>query len=407
MELRKRWAPLLLVCATVIVRACGAEERFSRTEESARSELSQHASRASAAAQERDFARAEEEWLKVLALDPRSAQAYHNLGMIYYLEHKYSEAEQALGKALQLDASLVNTRVLLGASLVRQRKSERAIAELERAMKLRLDDSAEKTARVALHEALLARGNYARALEALKPLAQKYPQDVDMLYSLRQTYLLLAEQTFQQIASMDSHSYRIHQILAESLAKQGHYQDAIGEYRQALKLKPDLPGIHYQIGLLYRSYETGPAADRAALQEFEAELKINPYDAPSQYRLGKIYWKWHDLEKALANFRRALDLDESYVSPRLALGRTLEAQGKLEEAQQQLEVAARLEPGNATVHYRLAKLYKQRGHKTAAEQELKKFEEIQAGQQLAKQELEKALRSAAELEGESLDEQER
>src|SRR5215469_2702505 len=134
-------------------------------------QISLHAARANAAIQQKEFAKAEEEWRKVVALDPNSPRAHHNLGLAYYVEHKYGEAEEALGKAVHLDASLVNARVLLGASLAREGKTDRSIVELERALQSGLSGAAEKTARLALHEALFAREQYVRALEILSPLA--------------------------------------------------------------------------------------------------------------------------------------------------------------------------------------------------------------------------------------------
>ncbi len=367
--------------------------------EAASQAIADHSSRASAAAQTHDYARAEDEWQKVLALDPHSPQALNNLGMVFYLDHKYPQAEAALTKALQFDSSLANARVLLGATLGKEGKTKAAIAELERVLKSPLSESAERTARMALHQALLESGDYGRALDALKPLAAKYPDDVEILYSLGQTYLLLAANSFQKIATVNPTSYRVHQILADSLAQQGKYQEAIREYRLALEQKPDLPGIHYQIGLLYRMYENTPASDSIALQEFESELRINANDAWSEYRLGRIYLKQQKTEDAISHLRRAVELDETIVPARIVLARSLEVQGDLEEARKQLEAAGKIEPGNATVHYRLASLYKKAGNLAASEEEMRRFQAIQAAEQGSQPELQKAIRRGIESKG--------
>jgi tetratricopeptide (TPR) repeat protein len=312
--------------------------------------------------------------------------------MVFYLDHKYPQAEGSLAKALQYDPSLASARVLLGATLGREGKAKPAIAELDRALKSPLSESAERTARMALYQALFARADYGRALEALKPLVAKYPNDVEVLYGLGQIYLQLASKSFERIATVSPQSYRVHQILGDSLAQQDKYQEAIREYRQALEAKPDLPGVHYKIGLLYRMFENTPAGDTVALQEFESELRLNPYDAWAEYRLGRIFLKQQQTEDAISHLQRAVELDETIVPARLLLARALEVRGDLEEATKQLEAAGKIEPDNPTVHYRLANLFKKTRNLAASEEEMKKFEAIQAAKPGSRQELEKAMR---------------
>ena len=79
------------------------------------------------------------------------------------LEHKYSEAEAILRGALQSDPSLKSAQVLLGATLGKEGKAQEPIAELEPALKSRLSESAERTARIALHQAFFASKGYTRA----------------------------------------------------------------------------------------------------------------------------------------------------------------------------------------------------------------------------------------------------
>jgi len=306
----------------------------------------------------------------------------------------------ALSEAVKLDSTLVNARVMLGASLVRQGKNQPAIIELDRALKSRLTEPVERTARMALHEALVARGEYGRALEVLQPLARRNPKDVDVLYSLGQVHLHLSAQKFHEIAQADPDSYRAHQILAESLAKQGLYKDAIREFRATLERKPDLPGVHYQIGLLYWLNEQTPDGIAAALREFGEELDLSPLDAWTHFRLGQVYWKIRDVEKATAHLRRALEIDESLVPARLTLARALESQGKLPEALAQLERARKSDPDDATVRCRLAQLYKQHGNDAAAAEEMSAFQQIQSGRRGSSRTLEKVLRGIAEPEDE-------
>ena len=50
----------------------------------------------------------------VLALDPKNAEAYTNLGVIAFFQRDYQNASQYLRKALAIDPSLAKTQALLG-----------------------------------------------------------------------------------------------------------------------------------------------------------------------------------------------------------------------------------------------------------------------------------------------------
>lgn len=366
--------------------------------ENSQAEIADHVERATTATERRDFQQAEAEWNEVLALNPNSPQALNNLSMVYYLEHKYPDAGEAAEKALKFDPSLGNARALLGASLVRQRQWERGIEELNRALTSRLSEPAERTTRLELYEALSAQGSYARALEVLGPLATKFPRDPDVLYKVGQAYLQLAAHAFAKIPEVAPDSARLHQILADSSARQGHYREAIEQYRLALEKRPDLAGVHYQIGALYRVCDQSPSGEEAAIREFRDELKIDPYDAWSEYRLGVIYSKRSDTTEADSHLRRSVQLDSSLVPTRLAFAALLEKQGKQAEAEKELAIAEKLEPTNAITHYRLARIYKQRGDAAAAESELKKFEECKTQPSWRQHELARSLTGLIESE---------
>ena len=49
-------------------------------------------------------------------------------------------------------------------------------------------------------------------------------------------------------------SAELHQAMAQALARHGDDDAAIANYREAVKLSPKLPGLHYELGsLLYNS----------------------------------------------------------------------------------------------------------------------------------------------------------
>ncbi|MGH3916332.1 MAG: tetratricopeptide repeat protein [Pseudonocardiaceae bacterium] len=81
-----------------------------------------------------------------------------------------------------------------------------------------------------------------------------------------------------------------------------------------------------------------------ALRELRPVLDAEP-DAPSvQLLAGRAYLQSAQLRRAEESFLRVLDHNPSDHYARLALGRTLQRQGRLEEARAQLAMAAAMNP---------------------------------------------------------------
>jgi Flp pilus assembly protein TadD len=81
-----------------------------------------------------------------------------------------------------------------------------------------------------------------------------------------------------------------------------------------------------------------------ALRELQPVLDEAP-DKPSVHLLaGRAYLGSAQLQRAETAFRRVLEIDPSDHYARFALGRTLQRQGRLEEAQTQLRMAATMNP---------------------------------------------------------------
>src|SRR5207248_7581024 len=91
--------------------------------------------------------------------------------------------------------------------------------------------------------------------------------------------------------------------------------------------------IWYVFGLLYRS-DNKP---QQSMEAFQRVLKLDPANADSHYFLGSLLLDQHDLEAAAAEFRAALRLAPLHASAEFGLARTLQRQGKVDEARVAVE----------------------------------------------------------------------
>ena len=107
--------------------------------------------------QDGNFARAVEEFKKVLTLDPTLLEAEVNLGLAYQSLFEYDLAVRHLAKALHERPNLLGATVIAGMDYLKLGSPEKAIPFLQQAVKL---DPSSGEARKALASAYLVQENF-------------------------------------------------------------------------------------------------------------------------------------------------------------------------------------------------------------------------------------------------------
>ncbi len=212
-------------------------------------QIHDHYAKAQKAMLESRLEEAEREYLAILKLNPTLAEAYANLGIVYYLEFKYRLAAQALQKALERRPGLSRARLYLGLSQWYVGAYQDSIRSLEEALAGELDSPYRKLARTNQARDYLALDQDEKAVAILKPLVEEYPQDADILFTLGKAYLRLSAAAAEKLALAGDRA-RVHQMLAENFVNQGKFKEAIDEYDAAFALDRDLPGVHYPLALM-------------------------------------------------------------------------------------------------------------------------------------------------------------
>ncbi len=94
------------------------------------------------------------------------------------------------------------------------------------------------------------------------------------------------------------------------------YDKALKEYEKVLRLEPQMPGVHNNIGNIY--YEKG---DREkAIREYKEEIRLFPGHAKrAYYNLGTIYLESGKYEEAKMYLSNALNIDPDYKEAKDAL----------------------------------------------------------------------------------------
>jgi tetratricopeptide (TPR) repeat protein len=312
----------------------------------------------------------------VLALDPKNAQAYANLGVIAFFQRDYQKAVPYLRKALAIDPSLTKTQGLLGIC-ERRMGDPAARALLEKSFAKLKDKPLRLQVGMELAGLYDQQGDPGATACVMRTLVDLAPDNVDVLFTAQRVYSELADDTLNKLAVLAPGSARMQQVIAERLINAGDLKGAIDHYRKALQIDPRLAGVRFELGeAILQSSPTDPATQAAAQKEFEAGIAIDGDTAQIESALGGIAWSQSDMDRALSHYQRAYKLNPNEVDAQLGLARLLMQQQKPQEAIRYLNAAIQSDPLNSEAHYRLALAYRHLQMQDRAHQEMHLFQEI-------------------------------
>jgi len=217
----------------------------------------------------------------VVKLAPTFAEAYLNLGLVREEQGRHQDAITSFQKALQLKPKLHGANLFLGIAEYRTNQLDPALASLRKEAAAYPKDA---TAWMWVGIVALEKASADEATEALDKAAKLSPNDVDILYHRGRAHLVVSKDSYSKMFQADPKSWRVRQILAEANADAERHTDAIAEYQAAIKLAPNEPRLHEELGTEYRNAGKMQEAEEA----FRKELEIDPNNVVAQYKLGVL-----------------------------------------------------------------------------------------------------------------------
>jgi tetratricopeptide (TPR) repeat protein len=315
------------------------------------------------------------EFAALLKLDPNNIDARGNFGVLLFFQGDYKRATPELRAALKARPTLWKIQALLGMSEKRVGDIAGARGDLETSFPKLEEEKLRIEVGMELIEIYYQAGELDKAAGAAGVLKQLKPGDVDIQYTAHRIYSDLADETMLSIAMLAPGSARMHQLMAHQMARQGNAEGAIAHYREALKIAPRTPGLHFEIAEMLNA--SSVVTDQEEAQgEYKKALSDNPFDEKAECRLGEIAARQSDLKNALAHYSRALELQPGDAAANLGLARTWTLLKQPEKAGPYLEKAVQLEPFNAVTHYRLSLIYRDMGRSAEARRELEEFKRL-------------------------------
>ena len=124
-----------------------------------------------------------------------------------------------------------------------------------------------------------------------------------------------AEQAWQSIASSNPQSAEAYAHLGLLDARQERYDEAVANYRKAISLNAELPGLQMNLGLaLFKAKDF-----KGAIKPFAAELKKHPDDQRLTILLGMAHYGMGDYFVAIPYLQKAAEREPQSLPLRLTL----------------------------------------------------------------------------------------
>ena len=275
-------------------------------------EIQSHFAAAQQAQRDADYPTAEREYQLVIALAPGFAEVYMNLGLVYQLQNRFSEAMAEFRRALKIKPALAGANFFLGVDHCKMGEGAKAIPYLKAALKTTPN---QPEIWLWLATAQEISGDFSAEVATLRQALELQPNDVDLLYLLGHAYGRLGKQEAARLESGASESSRKEQFLAESYAASNEWPSAVIHFQNAMAATPNRARLHVELGeVLLSAGKVNQAA-----KEFSQELALDTGNLRALVRRGEIQLIQGNVDGGLVDWTQAIAVDRTQVEKILGL----------------------------------------------------------------------------------------
>jgi TonB family protein len=173
--------------------------------------------------------------------------------------------------------------------------------------------------------------------------------------------LLLVTLLCSAVIAQDSTEAQVHFDRGELSLQSKDYNAAIKEFKQAIRLRPNWPEAHFELGRAYAAIPinpgSGPENVQAALKAFEEAVRLKPDWPEALVELASKYSSFQQYDKAIPALKQAISLKPELAQAHQALGMQYLNTGNFLDAMTSLKEAIRLKPEQPLPHKLLGLAY--------------------------------------------------
>jgi protein O-GlcNAc transferase len=301
------------------------------------------------------FADAERCYRAVAESDAQYPAALINLGFSLREQGRPHEAREVLQRAVRIAADDADSHYLLGSVLETTGPKGAEISHLQRAIDLRPDF---ELARQQLITALFKSGRFPEATKLCEESLAISPDSAE-LHFYRSSLHLHADEKALAIASceralaLNPVYLEAQRSLSRLLLETDQFERAEASYRREIELTPQHFGPHHQLGVVLSRM----ARHAGAIEQFKRAISLNPRSGASYSSLGGAYTDFDDVSEeeglalAQANFEKAVEVEPQVSDYHCSLGFSYWRGAQLDRAMASFDSAIELDPNNAKARW--------------------------------------------------------
>ena len=305
---------------------------------------------------------------QALTLEPHSAEAHFDLGLVRQRQQQPAAAISEFRLALQYDPTLLQAHCAIGSSL-----SEPAEAEAEFRKALAADPHLV-CAMDGMAQVLVRQRRYDAAINLWRQALSIQPDAPDMRLALATAMYKAA---------------KVRQINGNPPLIGADVADAIQLLTDLIKSDPEMAAAHFALGNIYANERR----DREAADEYHEVIRQNPGDTVALAAEVKALIDTSAYDEALAPALDYVRQKPKDPSGHVMLGTVYQQLGDYAKAEPELELGAAQAPGDFEARYQLGLLLARMGKPQLALPHLQKAVALKPGDRAATYQLVAVLRS--------------
>lgn len=261
----------------------------------------------------------------------QSLQALYYLGLSCYNMGDYETSLSYFRKAIQIDPSYLQARLISAAVLLKKARSDEAISEIEKVIEV---DPNNALAHNVLGSAYLSKGMYQEGMKELSRAIALDPKITDAYVKKGVLHLRMgmdreAESDLQAAVKVSPEILNTRLLLAAYYVQKNDFAGATKVLAAGLSGgKTDAP-IYNSMGVLAAMSGKNPAD---ALKYLQKSKETDPDFFPPYFTLASIYSATGERDKAAAEYRLVLAKDPKNIKALLGLANIAELTGKDNDA---------------------------------------------------------------------------